>query len=465
MSRPSTGYVQFRNGKWYGRVRCVDGSRVWLGEPLGDWPNSPEGKKRAQETCAHWNEIARAKGVVGVSRARATKQALRDAPTGAETVDAFSKRWLVERARRGLSGVEHDRGRLVKHVMPTIGARPVAELSTDELRGLVEVLDAKVRADRLHWNTAKKVWGLVTKLFADACKSKVSSLRVRTDNPTKDVQGPDQGDDKAKQWLYPSEVSALLACPKVPLRYRRLYALSVYLYTRPGELAALEWSSVNFEHEYVHVHQALDIRAGKVKATKTGITRKVPIHPHLKPLLMAMHAEAGGKGRVVQHQHGNKKAAHGMPPLEDLAANLRVHLQRAEVKRADLYSDDRTTKRVTFYDLRATGITWEMIAGTEKARVQQRAGHLHSTTTDGYIRTAEELGVAVGVPFPALPAALYQPAKRKFISPRLAHRLRRSRHPRAESRQFSCGSGASGSVPKGIRTPVTALKGPCPGPG
>ncbi|HEY5377312.1 MAG TPA: hypothetical protein VIK01_26715, partial [Polyangiaceae bacterium] len=79
--------------------------------------------------------------MVGVSRATATKQALRDAPTGAESVDAFSKRWLAERARRGLSGVEHDRGRLVKRVMPTIGTRPVAELSTDELRALVEVLD------------------------------------------------------------------------------------------------------------------------------------------------------------------------------------------------------------------------------------------------------------------------------------------------------------------------------------
>lgn len=329
-------------------------------------------------------------------------------PEGAaETFDAYAERWFDDRERRGLSSVESDRGRIANHVSPLLGPLLIRDVSRDDLRAVVERLDDAVRAKALHWNTARKVWGLVTKLFSDACRAKVAALRVREDNPARDVQGPDRGQPTAKQWLYPSEVSALLACDDVPIRWRRLYALAAYLYPRPGELAALEWGDVDLEHGIVHIHQALDLRTGTVKATKTGITRKVPIHPSLAPLLAALRPESGA-GRVVQAEpHANRKVAGGMPPLEDLAATLRDHLWRAGARRADLHEERPTTKRVTFYDLRSTGITWEVLAGTEPLRVQQRAGHREFSTTQGYIRTAEELGANVGDPFPSLPASLF----------------------------------------------------------
>jgi len=142
----------------------------------------------------------------------------------------------------------------------------------------------------------------------------------------------------------------------------------------PGELAALEWRDVNLAEGYVSVHQSINLETGDLKATKTGTSRRVPIRRALLPLLTAMHAEANGKGRVVQNTHDNKKAKHGMPPTEDLAATLRTHLERAGVKRADLFADRATSKRVTFYDLRASGITREVLDGTEHVRIMQRAG-------------------------------------------------------------------------------------------
>ncbi|HKY39263.1 MAG TPA: site-specific integrase, partial [Polyangiaceae bacterium] len=157
---------------------------------------------------------------------------------------------------------------------------------------------------------------------------------------------------------------------------------------------------------YVAIHQSINLETGELKATKTGMARKVPIRPALLALLKAMHAEAEGAGRVIQHTHDNKLAEHGMPPTEDLAATLREHLERAEVERADLYADRPTSKRVTFYDLRASGITWEVLDGTEPLRIQQRAGHTNFSTTQVYIREAEALGEAVGVPFGELPESL-----------------------------------------------------------
>jgi len=408
MGRPATGSVEYRPGlngapgRWWGRITCADGSRPWL--DLGDWPNSPQGRARAQESAAHWTEVARERGVGGVPSLKAV-QLRGDVANGGELFDEYLKRWFAEREERGLSSIATDRSRMRVHVSPTLGAKMMREITSVDLRAVCAHLDRTARANPdFSWRTGVKVWGLVTKLFGDACGSKVEALRVLKANPCSDVRGPDRGALKSKQWLRPVELLALVSCVEVPLRWRRLYALASYLYLRPGELAALEWADVHLAEGYVAIHQSLNLETGELKATKTGLARKVPIRPALLPLLEAMRAEVDGKGRVVQNAHGNKKAEHGMPPTEDLAATLREHLERAEVERADLYADRATSKRVTFYDLRASGITWEVLDGTEPLRVQQRAGHTNFSTTQGYIR--EALGEAVGVPFGPLPESL-----------------------------------------------------------
>lgn len=83
-------------------------------------------------------------------------------------------------------------------------------------------------------------------------------------------------------------------------------------------------------------------------STKTGMTRRFSFEPALLPLLVRMHEEARGRGRVVPR----------MPAVEDLAKTFRDHLQLAGIKRHELYISDRTRKNITFYDLCATGMTW-----------------------------------------------------------------------------------------------------------
>lgn len=48
-------------------------------------------------------------------------------------------------------------------------------------------------------------------------------------------------------------------------------------------------------------------------------------------------------------------------------------------------------KWITFHDLRATGITWMAVRGDDPLKIKQRAGHASLSTTEGYIRLAEEL--------------------------------------------------------------------------
>ena len=169
----------------------------------------------------------------------------------------------------------------------------------------------------------------------------------------------------------------------------------------------LRWDDVNLDQEYVSIHQALDLETGAVKPTKTGATRRMPMHASLRPLIHQLCEAARGEGLVVQHDHPNKDAAHGFPPLEDLL--------RAGATRADLFEDSATTKNVTFYDLRATSITWEALAGTEPLRIpaarRPRAIRDHA----GYIRQAEAVGLASDAPFPTLPGCLVSSQSSRIV--------------------------------------------------
>jgi integrase len=254
-----------------------------------------------------------------------------------------------------------------------------------------------VIAGALSWKTALNVWGLLSKLFKDACASKVRALRVREDNPASSVPGPDRGARKAKTYLYPTEVQKLIACEQIPLAWRRAVALSVYLYVRPGELRALRWEQeVEVERRIVHVHRSID-REGDEKATKTGKTRRVPLEPSLVPLLRAMHAEAGGRGPVIE-----------LPDDRHLARALRGILKKAGIDRPELFASDATRKNMTWYDLRATGITWLAIRGEDPLKIMARAGHEDFATTQGYIREAEAVREGFGVVFPPLPPTLME---------------------------------------------------------
>ena len=326
-----------------------------------------------------------------------------------EFVSEWSEKWLKDREARGIVTVRHDRGRLKRHVLPTIGALELGSIQRADIERVVELLDKRIGLDEkdpdhLSWKTASNVWTLVTKMFDDAVNSKNRSLRVRADDPTEGVRPPERGDAKAKQFLYPSEFLKLVSCiatsadgrPLVPIRFRILYAAATYTFARAGELEALTWDDVDLEHGVIHITKAVDRRTGKVKSTKSGESRRIPIEPTLVPLLERLNADRPkndpGTSRVFW-----------LPDDEDRAVLLRQHLLAAGVKRAELFLTDSRHKWITFHDLRATGITWMAVRGDDPLRIKQRAGHRSFSTTEGYIREAENLTRGFGEPFPSLP--------------------------------------------------------------
>lgn len=392
--RKRSGTIEWHSDHWDVRPTLADGSRgVRVCQPKGT------SEARARDKAKALTEMAEREG-----RTRQVVPATAPASVQGPTFKAWAEAWCADRERRGLSSVEDDRGRLRKWILPRLGPplgeRAAAAISRTDLEALVEDLDGRVLAGELSWKTAKNVWGVVTKMFSDAVRSKTAALRVREDNPAANVAGPDEGVKKSKAYLFPAEFLALARCARVPLRWRRLFAVNVYTYTRAGELEALGVEDVDIAHRVIHVHRAIDRSEGIEKETKTNNPRRFPIEEPLLPLLerMVTEARAAGEARLFK-----------MPPLCDLSPRLRQYLEWAGVTRAELFANDTTRKQITFHDLRATGITWMAVRGDDPQRIMHRAGHENMSTTMGYIREAEALDYLRADVFPALSADLFLP--------------------------------------------------------
>lgn len=294
-------------------------------------------------------------------------------PKTSETVQEWSIRWLHDRSARGLVSVADDLGRLRNHIWPLVGKLKMQSVSKDVLEGLVEELDKKVQDGVLSWKTARNAWGTVSKLCTDAASSKTRALRVLATNPAFGIVGPDGGATKQKEFLFPSEFMALWQCAAIPERRRHLYAVAGYSYLRAGELTALRREDMDTRRRIINVTKARNRKTGEIETTKTELCRRVPMEKTLVPLVERMNWE------------GYLWA----PPDEDRAELLRKDLQRANVTRSSLHETTKTQLRLTFHDLRATGITWRVVRGDDPMKIQHAAGHANFTTTQKYIRLAE----------------------------------------------------------------------------
>jgi integrase len=313
--------------------------------------------------------------------------------TELELLDAYAERWRQDREARGLRAVRDDRSRYVHWISPVLGHRPAALITVDEVETLRDELDQHVQSGSIAWKTAHNVWNVVTKLFSDMCRIKNRSLRIRKDNPASGVEPPDRGDRRAKTYLYPSEFIRFYQCEAVDLELRWIVAVDVYSYLRIGELAALECSDIDLDHDTINLHRAMDRKTGEVRKPKSAAgVRKVPIEPSLKPLLVHLVTLRGGSGRLFPV----------IPAERDLSKMLRAGLTKAGVTREAIFVTDATRKNLTAHDLRATGITWCAVRGDDAVKIMRRAGHEEMETTMQYVREAENLQRGFGEPFPPL---------------------------------------------------------------
>lgn len=383
--------VSFRKGDrtvYAARVLLKDGTRKQKRLPIG-WT-----REKAEARAADLQALEDATGTL--YRAKLRKAGV---PLDGETADNWHERFLE--SREGTVGGTRDaRWIWGKWVSPTIGPLPMVAVTRDHIETIRDLLDAAMAAGTIRARTARNTWSVLVTAFKAAVGSKQRDLRVRTENPCVGVLAPEGGESRRKVWLYPSELSKLLACDSVPLEWRELYCVAAYIFARPAELAELRWRDCDLATGHVHISRAIDWQSEEAKEPKTrnGV-RTVPIPATLLPLLERMRVGASDDALVVPAMLKAGK--------RDAASILRKHLALAGVNHPRLFRDDETFMPVGFRSFRDSGITWLAIEGVALAKMQRRAGHDHISTTLGYVKAAEDFSAeGIGVPFGPLPSAM-----------------------------------------------------------
>jgi hypothetical protein len=192
MARARTGSVEKRHHKdgsayYRVRVRLADGSRVRV-----DVPAKYASDERAEIYALAVQEREDERGEL-LAKKKEREGARVRAQSGEhdETCNAY-REWLfaIQKAE-GKRTVRRERSFWHKWVEPTIGARPVAAVTSEEIEDIRDRLDAAVRKriatgfpHGLGGKSAMNVWSVLRTTFKEAVSSRDRSMRLRRDDPT-----------------------------------------------------------------------------------------------------------------------------------------------------------------------------------------------------------------------------------------------------------------------------------------
>lgn len=366
----SGGTVYKKRGAWWARLKGAKAPDKWSGEPTG------------QPTRELALEYARA--------AQAEIDKRNEATSKEATLGGWYARWR-ERRKASTHDWKKERGRVENHVLPVLGARPIAAITPKDLADLVRDLRyTKKLANR----TVRSIYTAITAMMRDAAIEGLisSSPCMLTEAQLGSVT------DKDPTWragalFTRAEAETMIGDRHIPLDRRVTYAFGLLAGLRPGEAAALRWSNYDATREplgCLTVAVAYSTTNHEVKTTKTKAVRYIPVHPVLAVLLAEWRV-----GWMVMFGKN--------PDPDDLIVPLPPETAARRTKRlgeAFRYSD-YTLRRWTdideprlgwrhrsVYDTKSTFITLALEDGANRDILRDRITHAkpRKNAFDGYDR-------------------------------------------------------------------------------
>lgn len=258
--------------------RRKDSGFLWM------WFIGADGKVRAASTKTTDEKLARKRLAAVVRRIKESVALGED--VGPLTVERYSRRWIADRKRRRIDSAGDEETRLRKHALPMLGSTLLHEVRPGHVRALVRELRM---AGKLADRTIRHVYGTLHTMFEESVADELLSVNPCT---LKKGELPKKR-DKDPLWrsgavFAPGEVAQLISDPRVPADRRVLYALKFFTGSRDGEVAALTWDRWDAKRKPLGcllIAQSWSTKRRKVKSTKTGLSRQVPVHPQLAKTL------------------------------------------------------------------------------------------------------------------------------------------------------------------------------------
>jgi integrase len=315
---------------------------------------------------------------------------------------------LADQQRRGLAPVEqpssmtfgdlmawHDEqfGALKRSNSDRLLARK--HLTALERLPLVEVTPARIdevltaKTDVLAPKTLNNLRAWIQGVFAKAIQRQVWTRANPADAvPRRTVP------KRMPSYLKPDEVQAMLA--QLPETWRGFFATAVYTGMRRGEVVGLQRRDVDLEAGTIVVTRSWDS-----DTTKGRRARLLPIHPELRPYLVAA-MEASTSALVFARPDGAMQSTHAhLPRLLRSALNSAglvdgwvMKCRRCSHRETSKTSEPKrcpecgfklwaspVPRRVRFHDLRHTTATLMLKSGASLAVVQRMLGHTDPNVT------------------------------------------------------------------------------------
>lgn len=252
------------------------------------------------------------------------------------------------------------------YIKPFIGHMKLKDVKDIHLQRL---LNAEAGKSKSH---VEKIRRVLREMFSRARKSRLIPY-----DPAEDLELP-AAKDGSHRSLTDEERKVLLKVAET--HPAGLYILTL-LYTgmRPGEAAALNWADVDFDHNEIHIHAALESGTGRCKGPKTeaGI-RDIPIHAALLPRLLAARRDPFEP--VFTGQAGHRLNSNSQYRQWSTFKRAMDIAMGAKVKRNKVV-ESKIAPDLTPYCLRHTFATDCARAGVPLETVRWLLGHADISTT------------------------------------------------------------------------------------
>lgn len=280
------------------------------------------------------------------------------------TFDRFARQWfenevLGRKAHKTQLCYKCD---LKNHIIPVVGKYKLKDITFNHARKLENSVLQKNKSNR----TANKVMMIFKMILNDA---------VKTNNILKNpIKGYSELTEHPRDITYWSKDQAkqFLDANREHENYE-LYAVTLNLGLRLGEVLGLCWDKVDFESNNITISRTLS-RGGLQNTTKNHESRYLPMNTLVRGILLKRR-ERGIKGQIVFCRDD------GRPLPYD-------HVTNRTFKKAQLKAGLETTIR--FHDLRHTFASHFMMNGGNIYTLQQILGHKDIKTTMIYAHLDKE---------------------------------------------------------------------------
>lgn len=269
----------------------------------------------------------------------------------------WNERYWISQQHKSKSSLVAEDGLYRKWIKPTIGTKPIVHLKAIDLEKIKHNILEAGRAP----STIKYIFAIISQVWTLARKDELTS----SESPTKKVTLPTK-DNRRERFLTLDESKILLTqLQGQSLQTHDMALMSLYCGLRFGEIASLEWQSIDFSNGSI-----------SIRDPKSKKNRMAYLTPQLVQMLnerkkVILEKGCTAKGLIFPSKHGTVmvSVSNTFTRVADTLFNQGI--------------EDRRQK-VCFHTLRHTFASWLVQKGVDLYSVKELMGHADFKMTQRY---------------------------------------------------------------------------------